>query len=318
MLNLWFEKGNPSLAKSLLVFRPSADKLLSPNGQSRNGVLLSRSDNAMAILKSLKKLHLQNVKFDWDSGAYRRLVDLRLSTPCDNISISASQLADILSENLNIATLKLRRLRITRTADWDQPPPIELNCLKVLSLFFINSDSLRLLLPLIALPSAPTDLTVGLTISNDIHDELVQFFSRSQMTTLFIYDSGYQFTNWLSLLKSLPSLQNLVLHEFRMNDTTPAPEKERPEYPQSTSPPRLSTVILLVCTVTLEGLKTLVSEHAIRDLRLERCKVQGATDNSQELEAIRTSLLDIYPELKCTVLDIDSGWQSFYRKAFDR
>ncbi|KAG9127730.1 hypothetical protein FRC07_010342 [Ceratobasidium sp. 392] len=318
MLNLWFEKGDPSLAKTLLVFRPSADKLLCPNGQSRNGVLLSRSGNAMAILRSLTKLHLQNVKFDWDSGAYRGLVDLRLSTLCDNISMSVSQLADIISENPKIVTLKLRRLRITCTTDWDQPPPIELNCLKVLSLFFINSDSLRLLLPLIALPRAPSDLIVGLSICNDIHKELVQFFARSQMTTLYLYDAGYPFSAWTSLLNSLPSPHNLVLHEFHMHDIS-TPEKITPEPLELTSPPRLPTVTLLQCTVTLEGLKNLVSNHNIQDLHLERCRVyRGAIDNPNELEGVRTSLLEVYPELKCNILDTDSGWQAFYRKAFDR
>ncbi|KAG8683803.1 hypothetical protein FRC09_015840, partial [Ceratobasidium sp. 395] len=67
LLNLWLESGDPSLARSLVVYRPNASMLLSPDGYSRHVTLLSRSDNAKRVLQSLGKLHLQNVLFDLDS-----------------------------------------------------------------------------------------------------------------------------------------------------------------------------------------------------------------------------------------------------------
>ncbi|QRV72336.1 F-box-like protein [Ceratobasidium sp. AG-Ba] len=319
MLNLWFEHGSPSVARSLLVYRPKADKLLSPNGQSRNGMLWSRSSNAMGILRSVTKLHLQNVRFDWDSSAWRGLIDLRLSVPCDFVSISVTQLAGIFSENPNVVTLKLRRLRITCPDDWEPPAPVELACLKVLNLFFIQPDSLRLLLPLIALPNTSTGLTVGLSVSNEIHDHLLKFFTRSQMHTLHLYSDGYLYASWSTLLKSLPCPDDLVLQSFNMRRATATHgECATSDDSEPTSSSHLPSVTLLLCVVGLDGLKNLVYQHKIKKLTLEQCQLIAEPDGPKQLEEVRTLLLEVYPELDCKILDADSGRQSFYRKVFDR
>ncbi|KAG8740635.1 hypothetical protein FRC10_004093 [Ceratobasidium sp. 414] len=315
MLNLWLEGGSPSLAKSLVVYRPNASMLLSPDGHSRNVTLMSRSENAMGIMQALNKLHLQNVILDMDSSTYRNLVDLQLSCFCAPTSISISQLADVLSANPALATLKLSSLTLTRPENWSHPMPIALSCVQVMNIFHLDADSLRLLLPLISLPAASVAVGIGPVPFSQIRDEFKGLLTRSNLTALYCWqDKGHTFPVWSSLLRLFPSLDNLVLDEFHMGDEPVIEESTSGSRPPP--PPRLPSVLLLDCTITLVGLTALVAEYSIQSLRLERCKIFNGSEDG--LEGTRASLSATYPELECTISGTPSTGQLEYCRIFDR
>ncbi|KAG9085079.1 hypothetical protein FRC07_013464, partial [Ceratobasidium sp. 392] len=74
--------------------------------------------------------------------------------------------------------------------------------------------------------------------------------------------------------------------------------------------PRLPSILLLDCTITLEGVKTLIADYAIEEIRFERCKLLSEEDKG--LENTRKSLLEAYPELRCTISDVPSTGQLDY------
>ncbi|KAG8694641.1 hypothetical protein FRC08_008349 [Ceratobasidium sp. 394] len=310
MLNLWFSHGSTTLPRALSVYRPIGEQLLYPYGGSKNGMLKSRSENAQGVLLSLSTLHLHRVKFDWESGAYRGLVDLRLSLPCHNATISASQLATILAANPAISILKIAHLRVTSPEDWIPPAPVVLDRLKVLNLANLPSSSLRLLLPLINLPSSPDELSVSLPISSDSQKELGIFLAGSQINTLYCLCSDS--SGWPAVAKSLPCLDTLILHEFNMCDI---PDAENDKPPQSTQYSQISSVVLLSSVVTFTGLERLLAEHGAPHLSLECCSARSET--LHDLEAVRAALLELRPDLKFSISDTDSTSRLPCRTMFD-
>ncbi|KAG9119223.1 hypothetical protein FRC07_005840 [Ceratobasidium sp. 392] len=224
--------------------------------------------------------------------------------------MSVSQLVTILTSNPAISILKLGRLKITSPEDWVPPTPILLNHLKVLNLINLQADSLRLLLPLISLPSAPDELSVGLSFSGDDQvKELEDFLARSQMTTLYCLCSQNTVRR---TLVSLPCLDTLILHQLMMFDEPPS-EISVPPQPAQYS--HIANVILLSSIVTFTGLERFVAEHCPQNISLEQCSARAET--SHDLQAMRSSLLELYPKLGCTISDTDSSSRLPCRTMFD-
>ncbi|KAG8693229.1 hypothetical protein FRC09_010650, partial [Ceratobasidium sp. 395] len=93
VLNLWLKHGTGSLLRSLTVQQPNAHQVLSSSGSSfEDEGFHSRSDNAKAMLLPLGTLHLQNVQFDWKSGVYCNLIDLRLDFESRQVDIPIPRL----------------------------------------------------------------------------------------------------------------------------------------------------------------------------------------------------------------------------------
>ncbi|KAG8743911.1 hypothetical protein FRC12_014932 [Ceratobasidium sp. 428] len=265
-------------------------------------------------MKSLKRLHLQNVKFDWDSGAYRGLVDLRLHCFCSFTSISIAQLVKILSSNPTLIILKLSCLEITSSSDWS-PTPVTLSCLEVLALFYIDPDGLRLLLPLLVLPGSSVRVGIGPTDLDSISSELERFFGRnSHVTALKLRQwKRSAFLTWLPFLRVLPRLDNLVLDSFHM-DAGPDVGVGVNNLLLSVSP-RLPRILFSKCTITLGGLKMLIVEHGTSQLRLESCVVSDGSGIN--MEDIQTSLLDTYPELQIVISNTSSAEHLEYCRMFN-
>ncbi|KAG8766772.1 hypothetical protein FRC12_006665 [Ceratobasidium sp. 428] len=304
LLNLWLTSGSATLSKSLSVFRPSGEQLLYPYGRSKNGMLKSRSENANELLSSLSTLHLHRVKFDWHSGAYKNLIDLRLDLPCQNAPISVSDLAAILTSNPIISILKLGRLRVTSPEDWTPPAPISLKSLKVLNIANLQSDSLRLVLPLVALPSFPDKLSVGISVVDELQSELESFFVRSQMTTLYCRCSGG--SAWRAR-KTFPCLDTLILYQFVMTDEPAAEEGTASSQLIQYTP--ISSIILLSSIVSFTGLERFVTEHSVQHISLEKCE--------GDLEHIQNLMMESHPELNCSISSIDSTSRWPCRTMFD-
>ncbi|KAG8690752.1 hypothetical protein FRC08_010428 [Ceratobasidium sp. 394] len=314
VLNLWLASGDPSLSGSLIVYRPHGVVILAPDDQGQK-TIQSSSANAKMMLQSLRTLHLQNVKLDWDSGAYHGLVDLRLSFPCGSTSIPISHLANMLSTNPKLVVLKLGHLRITHLEGQSEPAPIELSSLKVLNLAGLEPLSLKPLLPLLLIPSSSVGLSVGLPADQYMRDELLAFLTCCPMATLYYvyYRANDVIPFRPSLLGPLPHISTLVLHQIGIYGT-PAGETSQIS-PKAIPSPRLPNAILLSCVVTLEGLKELVSERGIQNLRLERCK--PSQECQLDLHDIQTSLVEQYPGLWCYVSDTDSTSKLPCRTMFD-
>ncbi|KAG9125563.1 hypothetical protein FRC07_007103 [Ceratobasidium sp. 392] len=299
VLNLWLENGSQILSKTLMVSRPKVGAMLSPAESKRT--LLSRSEYAQVMLKSLKKLHLQNVMFDWDSSAYRGLVELRLDFSCSRTSVSISQLIGILSASSALSIIELSYLDITNLPEWSSAL-INLTYLRVFTLFEINWDGLRLLLPLISLPNSPIEIGIGPTPFGMISNELEGFLARApHLIALKLKQyQFYTFLNWLPLLRALPRLDVLLLSDFCIDELTAQVITAAQDSPNSM--PRLRMVMCSECVVTLEGLKAVVTGRGVESVYLGCCVTRRGSVNN--LKAVRVSLLEANSELlRCTISD---------------
>ncbi|KAG8698114.1 hypothetical protein FRC08_006130, partial [Ceratobasidium sp. 394] len=124
VLNLWFDRGST-------MYRPNGRQVLSPDRGIGNTILKSRSKHAKGVLLSLNTLHLQGVVFDWKSGAYRDLVDLRLDFASGGGNVPVLQFADMLRANPRLVILKLKSVHIVDVEDRRPPNPIVFRFLKV-------------------------------------------------------------------------------------------------------------------------------------------------------------------------------------------
>ncbi|QRV72334.1 F-box-like protein [Ceratobasidium sp. AG-Ba] len=315
VLSRWLSMGNNNTTKTLLVYRPKAGMMLTPEGYNTNMTLASRSENANAALGHLTKLHLQNVRFDWDSRAYRNLVDLQLSCFCNPTSISMPEFMSILSENPRLAILKLSSLGITSPDDWVCRAPITMSALRILNLFHIDGDGLRLLLSSIRLPTSPIEVGIGPAPFGQVYNELETFLANTQLISFYCWqDKTEPFPGWVSMLRLAPYLRNLVMDELQMTGKLFA--ETNTGGPQAFSPPHIDCVIFLDSDLTLDGLKALVNVCGIRSLRLERCR--PPVDESGGMENIRASLAEAYPDLECIVSDQATTGQLEYCKIFER
>ncbi|QRV82096.1 F-box-like protein [Ceratobasidium sp. AG-Ba] len=314
VLNLWLSLSSQefSTPRSLLVYRPNGEIVLSSHGRSDKSLRLF-SKNAKDVLKSIARLHLQDVILDWDSCAHQGLVDLRLSFPTGDASLSILHLANMLAASSKLAILKLGNIKVTKSED-DKPCHIALPSLKVLNLVELGHDSVKLLLPLISVPYSG-ELELGLPACRHMHEELVGFFTRCSVSTFFysFYREDDSLTLPPSLLPSLPSIPNMILRRFDIDSTIDA---EIGHTPGSHPHPHLPNVKLVSCSVTLSGLKSLINQHGVQDLHLERCNKSG--EERQDLQDIQACILESYPNIRLCISEIDSVSQASYGSIFDR
>ncbi|KAG8726808.1 hypothetical protein FRC12_023062 [Ceratobasidium sp. 428] len=305
VLNLWLNHGNPQTARSLFIHRPYFDGILSVD-EPKPGTRISQSKKAKQVLLSVTTLHTSGSILPWDSSAYRDLVELKLQFHRCEASASESQLAALFSASPGLVTLRLASLLVTRTQEWSQPAPVLLSRLNILDLVDIEPESLELLLPLIAVPDSPDDLSVAVPFDSEPQTALEGFFARSRMTTLYCYHPYTYLAPRPSLLRSLPHVETvLILHQllFDGNDNSTNSEPSR-----SPSTSLIPNVIVVSCKVTFEGLKDLVAMHHIQNLRLQRCELPDSIKDSQSLEDIHNSMLRTYPNLKLSIEDDDITW----------
>ncbi|KAG8787682.1 hypothetical protein FRC12_015359 [Ceratobasidium sp. 428] len=312
MLKMWLSYGSSTSSKYLLVSRPTASmmRVHIKKSRSKRPTDRSKSENAEDVLSSLKVLHLQGVTISYDSKAYRGLTDLRLDFS-NNLrdSIPVFHFANILSSSPDLSILKLGGIDITDTEGWSSPGPIHLGSLKVLKLFGMRSDSLRLVLSLIGLPDSPVELSLSFMEYSDMYDELVAFFRGACITTLHLcheetYNSPeYRLSDLPPPWLPISGLHTLILENHHLPSSIA--EYISPTSSQSTSLPRLA-VILLQCRVHFESLIVLVSDLGVQELYLEQCV--AAEESNIGLEAMRYALLLYYLGLlRCSVSDtIDS------------
>ncbi|KAG8790327.1 hypothetical protein FRC12_012154 [Ceratobasidium sp. 428] len=288
VLDLWFSRGSFGRLKSLLVDRPEVrDPMWIPS--SWEGIL------------ALNSLRLADAMFDWTSNAYVGLVDLQLDFWYHGTFISMPQLANILSASPALATLNLGYITINQVESWFQLSPIVMGCLKVLNLAKMHPDDTILLLSLITVPLR-AELSIKHWAGTIIDNRLLEFFARSKITTFYCH-GGYIAESWKHLFWSSLRFHTMILSGFPLETTSfvqPTAVSPSPVLP----PP--SCVTLLGCIVTFESLKCLIIGSGTRHLQLEQCATPTTLDLCQKITTIRESLLELYPDLCCSISDIDS------------
>ncbi|KAG8728286.1 hypothetical protein FRC12_021867 [Ceratobasidium sp. 428] len=135
--NLWLDHGDQDLVKFLSVYQWNSGRQEVLFDDYHDYLEVQQtSEHGKDVLLSLRIFHLHGVRFNWDSNAYRGLVDLRLSL--DRMSaiaaISSLELTCILLASPMLTVLKLRGLEVTYTENIPHAIPISLNHLRVLNL----------------------------------------------------------------------------------------------------------------------------------------------------------------------------------------
>ncbi|KAG8763550.1 hypothetical protein FRC12_008492 [Ceratobasidium sp. 428] len=307
ILDAWSTLDDVGAPASLSVERPYSKRTLVVPAQGET------SDNLEKLLLAFTSLHMDSVHFDWASNAYHGLIDLRLSF-YRYVHISTPQLFDILSSCPGLHTLKLRNLIVNHVEDWAKPNPITMGHLKALNFIDIKVESASSVLSLIALPEFFTELSIGITPSSTIDNQLTDFFARSKLATLYCYDSStHSSHDWVYLLfQHRPRFRKLILDGFYLFNL-PETQLSTP-FSLSELQTTLCSIIFLGCRLDFESLKNLVVSFGIQDLRFESRPQYGVR---RDLEDIRTSILEVYPELRCSVSNTDSTAKHAFRVMFE-
>ncbi|KAG8772832.1 hypothetical protein FRC12_002869 [Ceratobasidium sp. 428] len=306
MAEFWFEHGDKDLVRSLSIHQRTHNNEVLFDEPEENTSVLNTSERGKEILLSLRVLQLHGARFNWNSNAYRGLVDLRLGFVSKSriSSVSSSELARILMASPMLAVLKLIGLKVTRAEDQMQNIPVPLNHLHVLNLTEVSSESLKQILPLISLPkSSSTELRIGLGICDELETELYNFFAQLSIATLYCICKPPSFGAWSSILLSARSLHTLVLdmEGCHLKDhISSLPDNTVSQLTVAGSCP--FCLVLRRCLPSYEDLSGLVSKFGVQELQIkdpvspEDC---GITQSAEEYwESIRTSLMQAYPDLR--------------------
>ncbi|KAG9106584.1 hypothetical protein FRC07_008776 [Ceratobasidium sp. 392] len=297
VVKFWLDHGDASLAKSLLVRQESGDEVLFDGLQSYV-TLMNTTEYGKKVLLSLQTLRLYDIIFNWDSDAYRGLTDLQLGfEPDSSIStVSILEFTRILISSPLLASLKLRGLLVTQTDNLHHTTPISLEHLRVLDLIGLDMNSLKILLPWIALPTSSPKLSVALSVSDCIQNELKHFLSHSSVTELYCSDQTASFQAWSSILVPLSSLHSLTLSDFGLEGMV-LPSKEHRAVFQ-----RPISLTLKKCCPPFDVVNSLLSELGVQKICMEETVYTQDYGIDQPSgvywQSFRTSLIQAHPNLQ--------------------
>ncbi|QRV94805.1 F-box-like protein [Ceratobasidium sp. AG-Ba] len=259
---------------------------------------------------TLYKLHLRAIVFDRCLASCCNLVDLQLELPFpSSATTSASRFFAAVSASPMISILKLKGLALEISNF--HATPLQLSHLKILSLFNIPVDSLKMLLPLLSLTAPGTEFAITQFDLDAVSSELSDFFARSRVATLYFYpEKVKKFVFWPPLLGLCTYLSLLVLVGVCLNDETTSP------LPLATSAGEF-TIIFVSCTVETKAILHILNTKLISGLRLEMCSTDNPTELNQDLSQMRTIFLKSHPGLECTISSEDSTTGLSCRNMFD-
>ncbi|QRV88559.1 F-box-like protein [Ceratobasidium sp. AG-Ba] len=293
---VWLDFGNPGLSDTLSIRLLEEKVSVAIDDSEGDGIGFEHPDNALQVLRCIKVLHVQCVRFSWDSPAYHQLTDLRIYNDIDTVTLSASELFGILSASPSLEVLKLEGIEVLRIRGWTKPIPIIFNRLRTLKISRYTDGSLDILLSMMIVAC---ECDVGIDTVDLGHGGVARFLSLSRTVVLSLDCSkDDSLTYVVSFLDGLPPLRTIILDYLH---TTP-PAQHQPEILPTG---RQTNMILVNSTVDLQGLRYIISVLGVRSLRLECCHVVGPWSTTT-LERIRTSLVKTYPELECLITDTES------------
>ncbi|KAF8596333.1 hypothetical protein BDV93DRAFT_528113 [Ceratobasidium sp. AG-I] len=320
ILDFWMDNGVPGSTSVLSVCRPINAKPIGPTQESTSAYQAKSPERFEDVLLHLRALRLQNTAFRWDSAAYRNLIELEFdASTVQPLSIPISTLATILASSPNLVTLKLANLTINMSDDWDVSSVVRLEALQVLNIVDLKPQSLRSILPSIALPKHSSSLSVGMTFSSgyELYETIHNFCARSCITTLYLTPNN----NWdnverllPALFSWMPNLERLALDQYAFEERIlpeSTSESLNPIDSEEALSPPLSELFLLHCRVSMAALISLVQLGRVQVLHLQCC-TNFATSSYQEVKTIgsaRKSLHRMFPDLECIVSQTDATTQ---------
>ncbi|KAG8765945.1 hypothetical protein FRC12_007183 [Ceratobasidium sp. 428] len=313
-LNTWLDCTERGDLDALTVAFPNAKSVL-----SFSNTLIVEPEKTEEILCLLYEVHLENLYFDWDSKIYWNLADLRLVFDCDKgnfPTISTLELTNILRKSPKLEMLKLESLAIRETEDWAREAPIAMMHLSILNLVNMEPDSLRLLLPLITVSSPLPEIVLCIAVGSQMQDELEAFLVRSKITTLYCLDQDDSYSGYFPLpcRQLVDDLRTLILDDVNITKTMSGGGNRRTS--QASAHPL--SVTLVDCTVDLGTLQTFILNYDTQTLRFEVCQLDPAAKHDfEDLHGLRDSLLETFPELDCTISDVDSAWDWVCYKMYE-
>ncbi|QRV93212.1 F-box-like protein [Ceratobasidium sp. AG-Ba] len=307
VMRLWSKIGTAKITDFSAKLLPSqfCDHLSIPSGCGLPEVISSTRP---------RTLHLKDIQIDWESSFCRNLFDFRLQSCGDfGIDLAPKSLEKMLLKSPKLSVLKLHEVAVTKGRLLDEEiSPVTLESLRVLNLVKLDLEPLQLVLSLIHQPNPLARLSVGLTFYDELTDEYRAFFSRCHVSTLYLESPAEHLS-----LPCLPSgLSHLIIFQ---SDLSQPPFIHAP---LADSQPRAIVYVTLVsCVVTLEGLVSLVAETGAQVLNLDCC----LTDRLMDLEGTvnkvcdetRSELVEVYPDLVCSVSDVDTTAGMACRTIFD-
>ncbi|KAG9128401.1 hypothetical protein FRC07_013741 [Ceratobasidium sp. 392] len=280
LLGLWSDRDIACYPGSLIIDLP--DPTYSALWIPEEGD--TRPENLENMLLNINTLRLFYALFDWDSNAYCGLVELQLCLPYCDVSISMTELTNILFACPALVILNMGWIEIYHEEPWvPQVDPIIMKCLEVIHLAHMKSGDTYLALSLIT-TSLPAMLSMTPSHTNTLDDRLVDFLLRSKIDTVYWYcteckrecdgclegrdcEGGY-FKMAGDLARHLPHAHTLVLDSYRL---VGAQEELSSTLPIPPIPPsHLRSLMILGSSVDFGTLSRLVIEFGVGDLYLER------------------------------------------------
>lgn len=274
-------------------------------------------------LLPVETLRLTGVYFPWTHQVYHGLVELHL-IPQNGLlgpplPITKPHLLAILGSSPKLRILHLGLDIVDPTPHADPCITARLRDLEVLNLRSMSCDSYQVLLQLLSLGSKPLQLSLSFHFNKLssilFSDEFKTFFTRSNVTQLYI--EGNSSLCLLKLLGTLhmPGLQSLVLADCELGPVShPGPASNTGEHDCPTCT-RLDTLHLIYCTINLNELRHIAAIVPIRTLKLGACSVQS-DDNSDiqpQAEDKKNQLAEISPVVEFfSAPDVLKDWNPWY------
>ncbi|KAG9099571.1 hypothetical protein FS749_000939 [Ceratobasidium sp. UAMH 11750] len=237
------------------------------------------------FLRPVTKLTLTSVLIPWESAVYSNLVELVISFTNygDDYTHELADLARVLESSPQLRVISLRDHDFFEDDYWTaQTPPIYLRDLQSLTLSSTGMEGCSSLLPLFGPGPNPLYFEIRLEEDSTFEEELEAFFSRSNVTTLWV--KTYNKQAWFSALGyDLDQLESLTLDECDFSDPDLAVFLEEEWADPTASPlPNLSSLRLRDCRIEADVLEQLLAVYSIRWLRIDYTSSFNRLERSEE------------------------------------
>ncbi|KAG8778245.1 hypothetical protein FRC12_025080 [Ceratobasidium sp. 428] len=305
IVQLWFNFGSPNPHNSVVTYWPDishgeALKLASPE------IYNDRLGNVEKMMLSIGDLRCVGMIPGWGPKTFYNLVNLQLLRITMHVSLFTSML---FASQDQLETLELGQILILREPNWRGCDPISMSRLRLLNLLSLqDEDSVRLVLPLIGLPSILGERRVSLRVQEKTQDILAQFFARSYMTFLYCHTDS-QFIPSRPLMISLPSVDLLVLSNFNLWKE-PAVDKDANSLPIPVN--RLPYVALWDCIIRDLSIENFITQRQIKNLHVLYRSGNCPPEAIHVYQAFRADWMRVFPGLKCDISMIGPGKLPFF------
>ncbi|KAG9083287.1 hypothetical protein FS749_006153, partial [Ceratobasidium sp. UAMH 11750] len=223
------------------------------------------------------------VHVPWESAVYSNLVELVISFTNYGYDYTheLTDLARVLQSSPQLRVISLTDYEFLEDDYWTvQTPPIYLKDLQSLTLSSAGAEECSSPLPLFG--PGPNPLYFEIRLEEEFEDELEAFFSRSNITTLWV--KTYNKRSWFSMLGyDLDQLESLTLDECDFSDPDLAAFLEEEWTDHMSSPlPNLTSLRLRDCRIKADVLEQLLAVYSIRQLQIDYTSSFDWLEHSEE------------------------------------